>query len=426
MQETVITWATPAFFALIAIELLWSLRARRTVYRLDDAITSIGLGALSQVAGVFMRLLRVGIYVLLFQAFALARWPTDAWWSLPLALVFYDFCYYWHHRWMHEIGAAWAAHVVHHSSEDYNLSTALRQTATGPLLGWIPYVPMAVAGVPPTLFAAVGLINLLYQFWIHTELVGRLGWFDRVFASPSNHRVHHAVNDAYIDRNYGGVLILWDRIFGTFQDERADDPPVYGTRAPLRSFDPLRANLEVYASLAATSRAARRWRDKLQVWVRRPGWRPADGSAGTAAPFVPGARRRFAPGAGRAARVYAVLQFAVVLAASVHFLQIHARTPTVELLGYLAWVMLSLSGIGRVLARERGGWAIEVARHLAVATALPLAGRWFAGEALPSWALALAAAAAIASAVAAWRIGTAERRAHAAADGVPDETARAA
>ena len=129
---------------------------------------------------------------------------------------------------------------------------------------------------------------------------------------------------------------------------------------------------------------------------------------------------------GTSATVYAVLQFAVVLAASVHFLQIHARTPTVELLGYLAWVMLSLSGIGRVLARERGGWAIEVARHLAVATALPLAGRWFAGEALPSWALALAAAAAIASAVAAWRIGTAERRAHAAADGVPDETARAA
>nr|HQD84440.1 sterol desaturase family protein [Quisquiliibacterium sp.] len=187
MQETVITWATPAFFALIAIELLWSLRVRRTVYRLDDALTSIGLGALSQVAGVFMRLLRIGVYALVFQVFALAAWPTEAWWSLPLALVFYDFCYYWHHRWMHEIGVAWAAHVVHHSSEDYNLSTALRQTATGPLLGWIPYVPMALAGVPPTLFAVVGLINLLYQFWIHTELVGRLGWFDRVFASPSNH-----------------------------------------------------------------------------------------------------------------------------------------------------------------------------------------------------------------------------------------------
>jgi len=430
MQETVITWATPAFFALIAIELLWSLRVRRTVYRLDDALTSIGLGALSQVAGVFMRLLRIGVYALVFQVFALAAWPTEAWWSLPLALVFYDFCYYWHHRWMHEIGVAWAAHVVHHSSEDYNLSTALRQTATGPLLGWIPYVPMALAGVPPTLFAAVGLINLLYQFWIHTELVGRLGWFDRVFASPSNHRVHHAVNDAYVDRNYGGVLILWDRLFGTFQDERSDDPPVYGTRAPLRSFDPLRANLEVYASLAATSRAARRWIDRLQVWVRRPGWRPADGSAGTTAPFALAARQRYAPEAGRAVRRYAVLQFAVVLAASVHVLQIHARTPVPELLAYVAWVMLSLSGIGRMLGREPGGWAIEAARHAAVAVALPLAGRWFATGALPAWALALAAAAAAGCAAVAWRIGRDDLRRRAAdalrARGTDDARADAA
>ena len=409
MQEQVITWATPVFFALIAIELLWSLHARRTVYHVDDAITSIGLGALSQVAGVFLRLLRIGLYAIAFDTLAVAHWPLEAWWSLPLALVFYDFCYYWHHRWMHEIGVAWAAHVVHHSSEDYNLSTALRQTATGPLLGWIPYVPMAIAGVPPTLFATVALINLLYQFWIHTELIGRLGWFDRVFASPSNHRVHHAVNDAYIDRNYGGVLILWDRIFGTFQDERDDDRPVYGTRAPLRSFDPLRANFEVYSALAATSRAARRWVDKLQVWVRRPGWRPADGSAGTVAPFRVDARQRFAPGAPRAARAYALVQFVALLGASVHFLQIHARTPTPELLAYLAWVMLGLSGIGRVLARDRAGWPIEFVRHVATAALLPLAGRWFGGAALPGWLIALLATASLLSAFAAWRIGRKDR-----------------
>ncbi|HWS74824.1 MAG TPA: sterol desaturase family protein, partial [Quisquiliibacterium sp.] len=218
MQETVITWATPVFLALIAFELLWGWRRGRNTYRLNDAITSIGLGALSQVAGVFTRVLRLAIYALAFEYLAVAHWPPDAWWALPAALVFYDFCYYWHHRWMHEVSAAWAAHVVHHSSEDYNLSTALRQTGTGDLLGWIPYLPMAIAGVPPSLFVTVALIDLLYQFWIHTGHVCRLGWFDRVFASPSNHRVHHAVNDRYLDRNYGGILILWDRLFGSFQE----------------------------------------------------------------------------------------------------------------------------------------------------------------------------------------------------------------
>ena len=215
MQEKVITYATSVFFALIALELLWGWYKGRHTYRVNDAIASIGLGVLSQVAGVFTRLLRVGIYVVVFQHVALTEWPVEAVWALPAAVVFYDFCYYWHHRWMHRVGAMWAAHVVHHSSEDYNLSTALRQTGTGALLGWIPYLPMAILGVPPALFGVAALIDLLYQFWIHTEHVPKLGWFDRVFASPSNHRVHHGVNDPYVDRNYGGILIIWDRLFGT-------------------------------------------------------------------------------------------------------------------------------------------------------------------------------------------------------------------
>ena len=158
-----------------------------------------------------------------------AFWTT--WYGWLLALVFYDFCYYWLHRAGHETAIFWAAHVVHHQSQDYNLSTALRQTSSGALLGWIFYVPMAMAGVPPLVFGIVALIDLLYQFWVHTEHVGKLGWFDRWFCSPSNHRVHHAVNDSYLDRNYGGILIIWDRLFGSFKEE--DEKCVYGTRIAL-------------------------------------------------------------------------------------------------------------------------------------------------------------------------------------------------
>jgi len=402
MYESVITLATPVFFAMIGLELLWGWRRGRNTYRVNDAITSIGLGAASQAAGVFLRVLRIGIYAWLFEHVSVGAWPADAWWALPAALVFYDFCYYWHHRWMHEIGVAWAAHVVHHSSEDYNLSTALRQTGTGALLGWIPYVPMALAGVPPKLFLVVALIDLLYQFWIHTEQVGRLGWFDRVFASPSNHRVHHAVNDRYVDRNYGGILIVWDRLFGTFADERDDDPPVYGTRSPLRSFNPLWANFEVYAQLARDSLRARRWVDKLQVWVRRPGWRPADVAAADPKPaFALARRERFDPPVTRAVRAYALVQFALLLGCTVHLLRMQAVSPTGEVLAYFAYLMLGLVALGGLLEGRRVFLGLEMFRHALTFAGVLLSGGWFGIASLAPPALVAIAAIAAASAMAA-------------------------
>ena len=235
-MSKIIVFATPVFFLLIALEFAWSRRANARVpatlaYRLNDVISSINLGMLSQVAGVLSKVLTVGIYTAVYQAAALvpdmAFWST--WYGVALALVFYDLCYYWLHRAGHEVALFWAAHVVHHQSQQYNLSTALRQTSSGAFFGWIFYLPMAVAGVPPLIFGIVALIDLLYQFWVHTEQVGKLGWFDRVFCSPSNHRVHHAVNDAYVDKNYGGILMVWDRLFGSFREE--DEPCVYGTRS---------------------------------------------------------------------------------------------------------------------------------------------------------------------------------------------------
>ncbi|QNP58804.1 lysoplasmalogenase family protein [Paenacidovorax monticola] len=274
----IIVLATPVFLLLIALEFAVGWARGRNTYRLADAVSSISLGMLSQTSAVFTALLRIGLYTLLFEHAAL--WRNDAFWTSPagwlLALLAYDFCYYWNHRLGHEVGVLWAAHVVHHQSQDYNLSTALRQPSSYALLSWLFYVPMALAGVPPLVFVVVGLIDLLYQFWVHTEQVGRLGWFDRWFCSPSNHRVHHAVNDCYLDKNYGGILIVWDRLFGTFEDEDARERCVYGTRGLLNSWDPLWANAQVYAGLAHDSWHARRWADKLRVWLKPPGWRPAD------------------------------------------------------------------------------------------------------------------------------------------------------
>jgi len=240
-----IVYAIPVFFALMLIEFGVAHARGRRAYRINDTLGSLSAGVTSQITEIATKLVVIGIYAFCFEHLRVTTLPVDAWWTWLLGLLLYDFLYYWHHRMGHEVGILWASHVVHHSSEEFNLSTALRQTSTRFLLGWIFYLPMAVLGFPMIVFIVVGLIDLLYQYWIHTEQVGKLGWFDRVFASPSNHRVHHAVNDKYLDRNYGGILILWDRMFGTFIDEDDNEPCVYGTRSRLGTFSPWWANLEV-------------------------------------------------------------------------------------------------------------------------------------------------------------------------------------
>ncbi|MFN0183239.1 MAG: sterol desaturase family protein [Aquabacterium sp.] len=350
----VIVLATPVFLLLIAVELAVGLARGRQTYRLNDALASIGLGVMSQVTGVFGRLLRIGIYVALFEHVALWKLPASSPVVWLFALVFYDFCYYWQHRGGHRVAALWAAHAVHHQSEDYNLSTALRQTSTGFLLGWVFYVPMAVAGVPPQVFAVVALVDLLYQYWVHTRQVGRLGWFDRWFCSPSNHRVHHAVNERYLDRNYGGILIVWDRLFGSFAEEDDAEPVVYGTRSPLRSFNPVRANLQVYGELARDSWRARSWADKARVWIKPPGWRPADVAARWPKPaFDLQAMQRWDPAVPAWRQGAALALFVLVLALTSGFLWTAHLWPLAQQVGAATAIITMLWGVGLLCEPHR-------------------------------------------------------------------------
>jgi hypothetical protein len=168
----------------------------------------------------------------------------------------------------------WAAHIVHHQSEEYNLSVALRQSAIQQFLGAPFYWPLALLGVPPMMFLALDAFDTLYQFWIHTRTIGRMGFLEGILNTPSNHRVHHGSNAKYIDRNHGGVLIVWDRLFGTYQ--REEEEPAYGVTRPLANWNPLWANLQYWSELVGVARRTRRWRDKLLIFLKSPGWRPAD------------------------------------------------------------------------------------------------------------------------------------------------------
>ena len=221
------------------------------------------------------------------------------------------------------------------------------------LIGWVFYVPMAVLGFPPVVFGVVALIDLLYQFWVHTQQIHKLGWFDRVFCSPSNHRVHHAVNDVYVDRNYGGILVLWDRLFGSFQDELDREPCVYGTRTPLRSFNPLWANVEVYAALAKDSWRARSWGDKWRVWIMPPSWRPADVAASDPrAPFSLLSRMVFESRASNSTVWLAAALFVLGLSVTAVFLwTAHSLAPAVAV-GWALVILALLWGVGALLARS--------------------------------------------------------------------------
>ena len=271
-----IVYAVPFFILLMVVELAYGASRGRNTYRLNDAVSSLFMGVLSQAR----RFVTLGVggyvYYLVTEYFSLSLMDTSQWWTWVLAFVLYDFCYYWLHRLGHERTILWASHVAHHQSEEYNLSTALRQTSTGFLFGWLFYIPMFMLGIPAEVVVTVGSLNLIYQFWVHTEHIPKLGKYEWFFITPSNHRVHHAQNDIYMDRNYGGVFILWDRLFGTFQEELDEQPVIFGIRGPLRSFNPIHAITHVYVDMAKDSWRAQRWQDKLKVWVARTGWQPAD------------------------------------------------------------------------------------------------------------------------------------------------------
>ena len=358
----IIVLATPVFLLLIAVEFVVGLKRGRNTYRLADAMNSIGLGIMSQITGVFSKLFAVGIYTAVFTHFAFFELDAKALWVWAVGLLFYDLCYYWHHRLGHTVALFWAAHVVHHQSEDYNLSTALRQTSSGWVGGWVFYLPMALLGFPPLVFGVVALIDLLYQYWVHTQQIGKLGWFDRWFCAPSNHRVHHAVNDQYLDKNYGGVLIVWDRLFGSYAKEDDAVPCVYGTRGPLRSWNPVWANLHLYAELAQDTRRASSWGDRLRIWFEHPGWRPADVAARWPKPAFDLQRvERYDPPMTRRAQLAAVAVFGLLLAATTLFLW-NAHV--------LSWPQRGAAAAGIVALLWAVGWLSEPRPRATVAPGL--------------------------------------------------------
>lgn len=366
--------AIPFFILAMGVEFLYGKLIGRQTYRLNDTVNSLALGVLSRLNGV----LRLGVSAVAFGALVkslgITQWSMDSPWQWIAAFVAYDFCYYWKHRAGHRSRLFWASHVAHHQSEEFNLSTALRQTGTD-YIGFIFYLPLYFAGVPAAAVVTVGSLNLIYQFWVHTEHIRRLGPLEWILVTPSNHRVHHARNTEYIDKNYGGVFILWDRLFGTFKDERPGAPCVYGIVTGLKSFNPLWANFHLWIDTFRLAWRTRNWADKLKIWFMPPAWVPADLGPPPAKDWR---YPKYNPRTTGFARAYTFLQLWLIVPAALWLLKAQSTLPVGFLLSTFVWICFSLyvQGAwleGRSYARRLEWLRIAVGILLAAA----MQGLWF-------------------------------------------------
>ena len=350
--------AIPFFILAMLLEFLFGILRKRQTYRLNDTINSLQMGVLSRLVGV----LRLGFSAIVFtwvvSLFGITQWSAEHWWQWALAFIGYDLCYYWKHRFGHQWRLMWASHAAHHQSEEYNLSTALRQTGTD-YIGFVFYLPMYLMGTPIEVIVSVGSLNLVYQFWVHTEHVRRLGFLDYILVTPSNHRVHHAKNPGYIDKNYGGVFVLWDRMFGTFADECEDEPCRYGITHQLASWNPIWANVHVWWDTLKLSIRARRWRDKWLVWFKGPAWRPVDLALSSDAGWQ---REKFDPSASIFAKAYTFGQFWLATYAALMLQAEQANLPRSFVLSAFAILVASVCIQGYWLEARKGAFILEWGR----------------------------------------------------------------
>ena len=272
---SLIVYSIPIFFLLIGVELFIVRMRGLPYYRFNDAITNLSCGIGSQVSGIFMKFLTFGVYVIIYNHSPLSGRIPYNYLTIILLFLGVDFFYYWFHRLAHEISIIWGSHVVHHQSEEYNLTVALRQAWVQGAFSWVFYLPLAFVGFDPYMFATIASLQTLYQFWIHTKVIDKMpAWFEYVFNTPSHHRVHHGVNPKYIDKNHAGTLIIWDRVFGTFQLE--EEEVVYGITTQPKSWNPLWLNFEYWIDLFKDTTKVHKPVDAVRMLTLAPGWKPAD------------------------------------------------------------------------------------------------------------------------------------------------------
>ena len=356
--------AIPFFMVLILIELLYATKKNKQTYSTIDTIASLSSG----VSNSIKNLLGLGVllisYPYLLEQLSIVKLDNQ-WWVWMVAFIFIDFAGYWSHRISHNINLFWNNHIIHHSSEHFNLACALRQ----PISDVIRYYPLlllpaAILGVPEQLIAYIAPLHLFLQFWYHTEHIGKLGWLEYVFITPSQHRVHHAINAPYIDKNLGQIFSFWDRLFGTFQEELDDEPPRYGVLKAVQTWNPIRINFLHLIQLITDAYRTSSYLDKLRIWFMPTGWRPVDVTDAYPIEYIEDIHgfERYDTKPSIFFQYYAILQLVAVLGLFILMLRGYTQLSHVELIFFSVYLGTTIYGYSDLFDLKYSGYVIELIR----------------------------------------------------------------
>lgn len=360
MNINPIVLSIPIFFVLIGIEVLIQQFSKRKLYRFNDAVTNISCGVTQQVSGVFLKLFGIGLYVIVYEYLRVWEIPSN-WYTLIILFIATDFAYYWAHRMSHEINLFWSGHVVHHQSEDYNLSVALRQSSFQVIWTTAFYFPLAIIGFRPIDFALMAALTTLYQFWIHTELIGKMGFIEKFMVTPSHHRVHHGRDPKYIDRNHGGAFIVWDMMFGTYQVE--EETPTYGITSPVKSWNPVWANFSHYKIMLHEMKQISGFIDKTKYLFYKPGWLPKNLGGYRPAPAVDhDSYQKYITVSSKSLNLYVLTQYAVFLGLTTWFLFTQAQMEMALKISIALLLGLASVTVGALFENKSWAKGVEVLR----------------------------------------------------------------
>lgn len=371
--------AIPFFILLMGVEFLIGRRMGVRNYRNFDTISSISSGMTNTLKEVLGLTIIIISYTWFYNHLAFFK-AEPKWWMYLICFVGLDFAGYWSHRFEHVVNVFWNRHIVHHSSEEFNLACALRQPVSTVIAVFtFLLIPTALLGVPPEVIGVVAPLHLFAQFWYHTRLIKRMGFLEKIIVTPSHHRVHHAINDIYLDKNYGQIFIIWDKMFGTFQEEKDEIPPVYGVKRAVNTWNPILINYQHLWLLIKDAVRTNKIGDKLSIWFRPTGWRPEDQKAAHPVPAIedPYAYQKYDTPEGKLITTWSWIQLVINLGMMLHLMYIIADIDFPTMCLYALFIFVSIYAYTSLMDYSRQAPFVEGLKAIFALVIVFNLGTWF-------------------------------------------------
>lgn len=383
--------AMPVFLILVLFEKWYGLRRGFDTVRNMDMVSSLSSGITNVTKDVLGLSVTIIAYDWLVGKVALTEIKAG-WLTYLVAFIALDFSGYWVHRLSHEINFFWNKHLIHHSSEEFNLACALRQSISSFVNIWTVFLlPAALLGVPGKVIAILAPLHLFAQFWYHTRHIGKMGWLEYIMVTPSHHRVHHAINPEYIDKNHSQIFIIWDKLFGTFQEELPEVPPVYGITRPVSTWNPIKINFQHLFLMIKDAWRTKSWKDKFTIWFKPTGWRPADVAQKYPVEKINDVYHfaKYNPRVSQGIELWAWIQISILLVLLIYFFANIAYIGLPGIFYYGAFVFMMVYAYTEMMDGNPRAGIYEMVKNLYGAGIILLTGDWFGISAKYAWALPL-------------------------------------